>query len=319
ALAAWISNQPAPAQESFKASETIALALSLTRQGVLAQTALLGAESSNESLTPSLSKPVDALQYIPSESALAIAGTDLNQFWNRLSTSAASDDTLKPLLDQAVARLQSYWNIELPEDVFSWVQGEYAIALLPRLDQVNPDWIFVAQKTAESTDTAIEHLDEIAKNRGLSVGVLPLGEQPITAWTKLITSAVPVTGKNDKLMKIEAQVAGVRTTVGDYEIFTSSLEAMDEALKGIENSLLSREDFQDAIAPLPEHNDGYLYLDWTAGKPFIERQLPLVRVAELLGKPLFDNLRSLSVSSYGIDNGVQRSKLFFRLANTPQS
>jgi hypothetical protein len=46
---------------------------------------------------------------------------------------------------------------------------------------------------------------------------------------------------------------------------------------------------------------------------FIERQLPIVRVAQLVAKPLFDHLRSLSVSGYGIENGVQRSQLFFRL------
>ncbi|NEP13825.1 MAG: hypothetical protein F6K14_27210, partial [Symploca sp. SIO2C1] len=41
----------------------------------------------------------------------------------------------------------------------------------------------------------------------------------------------------------------------------------------------------------------------------------MVRVLELVGKPLFEHLRSLSLSSYGIDNGIQRSKVFLRLDN----
>jgi hypothetical protein len=70
------------------------------------------------------------------------------------------------------------------------------------------------------------------------------------------------------------------------------------------------------IAPLPQPNDGYLYLDWRESGTLIERQLPIVRVVELVAKPFFEHLRSLSVSSYGSDKGVQRSKLFFRLDNT---
>ncbi|HEY9730023.1 MAG TPA: DUF3352 domain-containing protein [Chroococcales cyanobacterium] len=320
ALSAWISNQSIPVQESFKGSETLAFALSLNRQGLLAQTALLGADSNDDSIDPVLSKPVDALQYIPAESALAIAGTDLNQLWHQLSTGVASEQTLKSLLNQAVANLQSRWDIQLPEEIFKWVQGEYALALLPRPDKTDPDWIFVAEKTDRATvQESIEHLDDIARERGLSVGLLPLGDRTITAWTKLATSTSTVAGRDNPLMRLEAQAEGVHAAIGNYEIFTSSIEAMNQALKGLENSLLKSDKFKEAIAPLPDRNDGYLYLDWTKSEAFINRQLPLVRVAQLVGKPVFDHLRSLSVSSYGIDKGIQRSQLFFRLGNTNQS
>ncbi len=319
ALAAWISNQPIATQDSFQASDTVAIALSLNRQGLLAQTALLGTQPSEESQSPTLSKPVEALQYIPAESSLVIAGTDLNQFWNRLSMGRGDNDSLKSLLDQSIASLQSRWGIQLPEDIFSWVQGEYALSLLPRPDRDNPDWIFVAEKVpGTAAAESIEHLDAVAKQQGLSIGNLPLGDKTITAWTKLLTTSA-ITGKDDSLLKLEAQVHGVHTAVGNYEVFTSSIEAMDEALQGLENSLVNSDKFKNAIAPLPEQNDGYLYLDWTQGETFIKRQLPIVQVVELVGKPLFDHLRSLSISSYGIDNGVQHSKLFFQLHNANES
>ena len=315
-LAAWISKQPAPVRDSFKESETLALGLSLNRLGLVAQTALLGSEANDSSREPTLSEPVAALQYIPSQSALAIAGTNLNQLWTQLSSGAGSEDALKPFLEQAVASLQSHWGIQLPEEIFSWVQGEYALSMMPRPDRGNPDWIFVAQKGSDAAESSIEHLDAVAKQRGLSVGALPLGDTSITAWTKLVTSATPVAGKDNRLMKLEAQVGGVHTAVGNYEIFTTSIEAMNQALKGVDNSLVKSDRFNNAIAPLPQPNDGYLYLDWRESGTLVERQLPILRVVELVAKPFFEHLRSLSVSSYGSDNGVQRSKLFFRLDNT---
>lgn len=316
ALAAWISQQPAPVRDSFKGSETLALGLSLNRLGLVAQTALLGSETTDSSREPSLAEPVAALQYIPAQSAFAIAGTDLNQLWTQLSSGEGMNDAVKPLLEKAIASLQSRWGIQLPEEIFSWVQGEYALSMMPRPDRGNPDWIFVAQKGSEAAESSIEHLDAVAKQRGLSVGALPLGDTSITAWTKLVTSATPVGTKDNRLMKLEAQVGGVHTAVGNYEIFTTSIEAMNQALKGVENSLVKSEPFNNAIAPLPQLNDGYLYLDWRESGTLIKRQLPIVRVVELVAKPFFDHLRSLSVSSYGSDKGVQRSKLFFRLDNT---
>ncbi|NET55005.1 MAG: DUF3352 domain-containing protein [Symploca sp. SIO2E6] len=313
ALGAWISHQPTPVQDSLQSSETLGIALTLNRQGLLAQTALLGIQPSDLSLNPVLEEPVKALEYIPATSALAVAGTDLNQFWDRLSTGVARDELLKTLLNQSLTRLQSNLKVELPQDIFSWVEGEYAISQLSRTDKANPDWLFVVEKTDKEKDIeSIEYLDNLAKQQGLSVGILPLGEQTITVWTKLTTSAKGA-GKKNRLMRLEAQVYGVHAAVGDYEIFSSSVDAMDQALGGRVNSLLNNKNFQEAIAPLPHPNDGYLYIDWQKSETFLKEQLPIVRVLDLVGEPLFEHLRSLSLSSYGIDNGIQRSDLFFRL------
>jgi hypothetical protein len=319
ALAAWISNQPIPNRESFEASKSLAIALSLTRQGLLAQTAIPRSKSSPEPITPVLSQPVDALQYIPTQSALAIAGVNLNQFWEQLSTRLEGDESLSSVIDQGIARLESQWGIQLPEEIFSWVQGDYALSLFQRSDQPNPDWIFVTQ-TANNDRAidAIDHLDLVAKQQGLNVGELPFGDRTTTAWTKLVTGKA-LKNRQDGLLSLQAQVRGVHTTVGDYEVFATSIEAMDAALNGVKDSLVQNPDFQNAIAVLPGQNDGYLYLNWLESQPLIERQLPILRVVELIGQPLFDHLRSLTITSYGVNQDVQQSQLFFQWVDRSSS
>ncbi|MFP4103371.1 DUF3352 domain-containing protein [Coleofasciculus sp.] len=312
ALAAWISNQSIPNRESFEASKSLAITLSLTRQGLLAQTAIPRSKSSPEPITPVLSQPVDALEYIPAQSALAIAGVNLNQFWQQLSSRLETDESLSSLLDQGIAQLESRWGIQLPEEIFSWVEQDYALSLFPRPDQPNPDWIFVAQTASnDRAIDAIEHLDIVAKQQGLNVGELPFGDRTTTAWTKLVT-AQTLKNRQDGLLSLQAQVRGVHTTVGDYEVFATSIEAMDAALNGVKDSLVQNLDFQNAIAALPAQNDGYFYLNWLESKPLIERQLPIVRVVELIGQPLFNHLRSLTITSYGVNQDVQQSQLFFQ-------
>ena len=318
ALGAWVANQPTEREDGLLNSQTLALTFSLKRQGLMAQAAIVGLQADDKNEQPTLSQPVDALQHIPVESSLAIAGTDLNQFWHRLSTGLANEKTLKFLLDESLASLESDLSIQLPAEVFSWVQGEYALSLLPGKEQTNPDWVFVAQKTpSNETEVAIEHLDNLAQQQGLSVGNLSLDQQKITAWTKL-SASTNFLPKKKRSVALEAKVQGVHASVGDYEIFTSSIEAMDKALAGKANSLLETNQFRSAIAPLPQPNDGYLYLDWTRSKSFIDQQLPIVRVAQLLLKPLFNHLDSLSISSYGIESGIQKSQLFIRLDKSNQ-
>ena len=312
AVKAWLGDETT--EETAQSYRNLAIALGINRQGLIADTSLIAANQENITATsPALSQPVTALQYLPNSSFLGIAGNDLNQFWNQISATLKSDNTLSQLLNQSIVSLQKSWEISLPEDIFSWVQGEYALGMLPRSDRSAPDWIFVAEKS-NLADEAIAHLDNVAKQQGFNVGLLPLDNQSIIGWTKLIT--VPHgKGKAQKVMKLEAQVQGVHTTVGKYEIFASSVEAINQALKASDNSLLNSEKFQSAIAPLPQPNDGYVYLQWQNIEPILERQLPILKVVDLIGKPFLSHVRSLSLTSYGSENNVQHSKIFFQLGN----
>ena len=311
AVSAWIANAPAP--ETPEVKQAIAVVLSLQPQGLAAQTALIGV-AGEENQAPALSAPVGALQYIPAPSALAAAGTKLNQFWRQIATGLEPDSPLQQLLSQALNRIQEPLGIDLPQDIFSWVQGEYALALVPRPERQQPDWVFVAEKVpGANLEPAIEHLDKLAKQQGLSVGDVPLLNTEVTAWTQLLTASRDKAGKKETAVRLDAQVKGVHTSIGNYEIFATSLEALDRAIAGADTSLLGSEAFKLSTAPLPRENDGYFYIDWKESQPIFEQQFPLVRVVELAGKPLFDHLRSLALASQGSENGVRRATVFFKL------
>jgi hypothetical protein len=287
-------------------------------KGLLAETAFLAKE---ETLPPSaqLSKPVGALEYIPTLASLAVAGSnlsslndsDLAQLWQQVTTvlSASSEDVISKFLP--LAEIQKLWGINLKEDIFRWVQGEYALGLLPHKEQT-PDWIFVAEKS-EGTAEAIARLDQLASSKGLSLNSFPLNEQQISAWTQLTAAVHKSTQpKDQELFAIQAKVLGARADVGNYEIFASSVEAIDQALKAKEDSLINNRNFQDSIAAIPQPNQGYVYIDWVKSQDMLEHQLPVLKFVEVLGKPFFQNLRSLTVSSYGNDTGLLKGGVFFQ-------
>ncbi len=288
---------------------SLAVAVGVNRRGLVAETALV--TDRQQTAIPALSEPVQALQYIPSASPFAVASTDLSNFWTGLSSAVATNAEVSKLADRTIADIQTAWGINLPQDIFNWVKGEYALAVLPGASN-SSDWIFAAETSTDS-QKAIARLDEIARSKEYSIGSFTLRNQKITAWTQLTTS--PNYGsENKRKSAIETEAKGVRATVGKYEIFTTSVEAMDEALKASETgSLVADRDFQTSIEPLPSSNDGYFYLDWPSSRAIWEKQIPLLRLIELSARPFFDHLRSLTVTTTGETAGIRKATVFMRL------
>ncbi|MEH2112605.1 DUF3352 domain-containing protein [Nostoc sp.] len=302
------------------------ISLALNPKGLLAETTFL---TSSEIVPPSapLSKPVGALQYIPASAGLAVSGSnlsnlgdsDLTKLWRQATaTIYGSGEDVVSRLAKPLADVQKRWGINLPEDIFSWVQGEYAIALLPEKEQTTPHWIFVVGKS-ESVEKGVTRLDAIASSNGLSINTLTIDKQDkqkISAWTELTTATKKSDVKEGESFSIETKVRGLHTSLGNYEIFTSDLETMDEILTIKNNSIIDNPNFKDSIAAIPLPNQGYIYLDWTKSQNLLERQVPILKLAEVLGKPFFNNLRSLTLSSYGTDTRSLKGGVFFQLNNS---
>ncbi|HLO48779.1 MAG TPA: DUF3352 domain-containing protein [Kamptonema sp.] len=309
----WIGTKKTVSNEEKESSTTspatLAIALGVNRQGLLAEAVVVSPDSKDVLSTSPQSEPVKALNYVPAASPFVAASRDLNHLWNQLSTGVGSNDVLSKLVNQPIADLKVSWGIDLAKDIFSWVRGEYALALLPRPDRSGADWIFAAEKSPDS-EKAIARLDAIAQSQDYSIGNFSLNNQKISAWTRLTTSS----NLDRKNTAIKAEAKGVRATVGEYEIFTTSVEAMDESLKASQiGNVASNSDFQTAIAPLPQLNHGYLYLDWPSSRAVWERQIPLLRLIELSGRPFFDHLRSITLTSTGGEAGIRRGSAFIRL------
>ncbi|MBE9051781.1 DUF3352 domain-containing protein [Nostocales cyanobacterium LEGE 11386] len=295
------------------------ISLLLNPKGLLAETEFL---TDSEIFPPSspLSKPVGALQYIPDTAGLVISSShlhnlgnsDLAKLWTQAKTaiSGSGTDIISRLI-QPLAEVEKSKSINLAEDIFSWVKGEYALALLPHEGQTIPDWIFVVERL-EDVPAGISRLDAIASANGLSTSSLSLDQQKITAWTELAAATKQTDTKERPSFAIEAKVQGVHTTLGNYEIFAANLETLNEVITAKKNSLIDDRSFQDSIAALSQPNQGYIYLDWTKSQGLLERQLPILKLVEIVGKPFFNNLRSLTLSSYGSETGSLKGGVLFR-------
>jgi hypothetical protein len=316
-LGAWVGDTASllNVDPSDRLYESLLVAFELDRQGVLAETALLPAPGQTFAVAqPALSAPVNALQFIPAGSPLSASGENLAQLWDQTSSELAGYGILSSLINQSLVGFEALQNPETSKEVLGWAKGEYALGLLPTTGSQQPDWIFAAQRSPD-IDSAIAKLDAIAQQQGLSIGPLTLDGQRILAWTRLSTSASSSTRRRIPLA-LQAEVKGTHSTVGNYEVFASSVEAMNTALSVKQNSVLNAYEFQQAIAAFDNQNDGYLYVDWPQVRSVLEQRVPLIRLAEVVAKPLFDHLQSLTISSYGSESTLRRGAILIELKNT---
>lgn len=284
-------------REITKTASSTAISLGLDRQGLIAETAMIrGGTETNVS-----KHSFDALKYVPAVAPISASGVNLSRLWSGLS----SDETVSKWVNSGIESLGKRWNLDLPQEIFNWVKGEYALAMIPKGEAL--DWVFVADKTADpDAESVIAHLDELGKAQGITSGTIQIADRPVSVWTRLDSA------KSDK--KIDAEVVGVHMAIDKYEIFATSMDAMTAVLNAKKNALANSKPFEQAISVLQKENAGYLYLDWETAQPILEKQLPILRVAELAAEPIFEHLKSLTVSNYGNRSGVQRGGIFVRLS-----
>lgn len=310
----------------------LALGLGVTRQGLLADTVLLSQPSSSGAsaepsdnpsaamaqATPTLDpggSPEDIFRYLPSDSIAVASSNHLDEFWQSAQPLLKAYPALGTLTDRALDHIQADWQIDITQEIFPWVTGDYALGQLHQPKSPTSsgvDWIFVVDRDAPETKAGIQHLDEIARSQGYSIGALTLADRDVTAWTSLTPEGDQASAAN----AIRAFVRGIHAQVDHYELFATSLDAMEQVLQTIQGKPLAQTAaFKQAVAPLPETNQGYFYVNWQDNRTLLSEEVPLLRVFELTAQPLFRTLKTASLSRYESqpEEGVQRAAIALQL------
>ncbi len=299
-VSAWLGNVAAPADS--KIVQTLTVNLTLDEGGLIAQTALIN-DNLSDSSEPILSEPVGALEYVPSSSIVSLSGSDLPALWDKIDKELSDNSPLQQILNDALKRLENrLGQITITQDVFPWVKGEFALALIDNSKDESPDWLFAVERKP-GVDSGIENLNTIALEQGLSLGSLSVLGHQATVWSEFES--------DQDSSNLSTLVKGIHATVGNYEIFASSIETLKVAIRASAHSNLAL-----LQSSLPKNNDGYFYLNWEKFLPLLAKKYPITTVAQLPLEPLLEHLKSLVLSSMGRKDGVGRATVYFNLSST---
>lgn len=272
----------------------LALGLKAARFGLVADTILLSENAPSASTAEAkpdekpLSRPV--LQYLPANSMAVAIGDDLAQVWDQIGQTVKGYSVLEQLKSRALVPFQAQSQLDLVKDIFQWIKGDYGLALLPPDGKKAIDWVFaVKRSTSPQIQSGLDRLDKIARDRGFTIGPVKIGTKTVQAWTQLSAPK--------SLDNIQAKAIAAHTTIGDFEVFSTSIETLDNILNESFLPLEKSSDWQSLIRQIPVVNNGYLSLDWQTAKPLIEQQVPGLRLLELLAQPVVRHFKSVTISS----------------------
>jgi hypothetical protein len=297
----WLGlDQESKGAMSPPALQNLFLSWRLTPEGLVADTAITpapGRQFLSPVQPPAL--PPDTLQWLPAGTDLALAGTDLPQLWQGLlhnlggyGVAAAAADQLRPLTltasGTAIDRLPELWTNG---------PGPYALGWLPQ----QQDWIFVTAAAPHRPSQAkvADRLDQLAQQQGWGVGQLMLADQPVTAWTAL--TVAPSDGEGD--LRLQTQLVAVHAQQANYDIFATSLQALQQALETHAGPVPA------AATPLSAAGTHVLYLQWPQLQPYLAQKWPQLRPLLQAAQPITTYLGTLVLTSGASTPAMEKGAL----------
>ncbi len=280
---------------------TMAMGLRGSRSGLILDTVLvpddqLSSESDRQTVQTKAetkaiqtkSKTLDILEVLPDRSMAVAVGKDLAELWPTLSNTVRGYPALETLQTQALQSLVAQLQLNLIQDIFQWVKGDYGFSIAPIKPNQPTQWVFAVKRDGQEIEQGIAKLDKIARDRGLTIGSVKLGDQTVQAWTQLSSS------QNTQLT---ASTIAAHTTIGNYEVFSTSLKMLENLANKSEKTLNQNSDWTLETREIDNKNQGYAYVDWNDVQPLLEKQIPGLRLIEILAQPIVTHLKSLTISA----------------------
>ncbi len=297
-----IAQLPEQSPVSYSA---MAIALKGSASGLIFDTALvpeteldlLAPSTPNASkITPS-AKPLDDVNgsnpivaVLPADSMTIAVGHNLADLWPTIARTLKGYPKLERLQNQALQPLAAQSQLDLLQDVFQWVKGDYGLAIAAPQSKQPADWVFAVKRETSEIQQGLAKLDGIARDRGLTLGPVQLSNaQTVQAWTQLSSATNP--------SNLTAKPIAAHTTIGDYEVFSTSLETLGQLASHSKKTLETNANWNDSLRNIATPNQGYLYTDWTAVKPIVEQKIPGLRLLEILAQPIVTHLKSFTISA----------------------
>ncbi len=283
-------------EQSPVSYSAMAIALKGSLTGLVLDTALVPETGLDQPVTiKPASKTIEAKSFgvvnvLPADSMTIAVGSNLAALWPTIARTVKGYPTLEQLQTQTLKTLALQSQLDLIKDVFQWVRGEYGLAIASPQSKKPTEWVFAVKRDTSEIQQGLAKLDAIARDWGLTVGPVQLSKsQTVQAWTQLSSA--------DKPSNLTAKTVAAHTTIGDYEVFSTSLETLEKLASNSEKTLESNSNWNQSIRTITTPNQGYFYTDWNGIQPIVEQQLPGLRLLEILAQPIVTHLKSFTVSA----------------------
>jgi Protein of unknown function (DUF3352) len=264
-MAAANSTQPLPTQglNPLQNNQGLAATITLEPQGIRFQgIGWLNPDSSNHYKVINNAERIPGL--LPATTLLMTSGGNLKQLWQDYSQRAASAPKTALSPDRLRQGIRSTTGLDLDQDLISWMDGEFSLALVPATGAGNAQGVglLILAQTSDrrAADAALTKLDQAMSNRyKFKVSQGNLAGKPVVNWMSPF-AAVGVTrgwlDGNVAFLTLGAPIASLilpqpDKTLATDPLFQAATASQLDPNNGHFFANLDRLTSADSVIPLP--------------------------------------------------------------------
>lgn len=228
--------------------ESFAAGVGIDKEGIRLQ----AVSKLDPELIPAIEPVSDTIMANFPEDTIALAtGSGISQAWSKFVKQAQEDDNFKQGLAQGREVFQSV-GFDLDQDIFSWMDGDYALALIPSRKGILANFGFGGVMILETSDRATSQktmakLNNLVQERfaTLAIDTKQVEGKEVTAWE------VPQQGALVKYSWLD----------NDSLMIALGGSLLDSVSQTPEKPLANSNSFKTITGSLPQNNLGTFYLN----------------------------------------------------------
>lgn len=247
--------------------------------------------------------PGKVLSQFPAETVAVVAGANINRSWSTFVEQAKASPELQQGLDQARQQLLTSVNIDLDKDIFSWMNGEFAFAIIPAnqglLAPIGFGGALIFDTSDRTTaEATLSKLDAFAQSNFVSVEQKNVGGKDVTQWQVPQQGALLGHGWLDR----DTVFVAVGGSVVDALAVTPG------------QSLDKSETFKAVTDSLQKPNGGYFYLNMdrtmSITRNFMQAQNTVIPPET---SAILDSIRGIGMTAISPDKTTSQIELLLAL------
>ncbi|MBW4559007.1 MAG: DUF3352 domain-containing protein [Trichormus sp. ATA11-4-KO1] len=239
---------------------------------------------------------------VPADTLMMLSGGNLKRLWEDY-VSTSQKNPLSPISpEQLRSGVKSLTNLDLDQDLLSWMQGEFSVSVIPNNSKDDASKNFraglvfmVKASDRQSAEASLKKLDEVMENQyQFQIKPGTVAGKPVVNWITPFNTLTATHGWLDE--NIAFLVVGAPIT--------------DKIVPKPDNTLASSLPFQQTVPTEPNPTNGQFFLD-------MERTVKNFTLNTLFpNQQIFlDATRSIGVTTAVSDHRSTRYDIFVTLKN----
>ncbi|MEA5583177.1 DUF3352 domain-containing protein [Nodularia harveyana UHCC-0300] len=279
-VAASPQNRQLPPQtlQQFKQVKSLVARVGVDDQGVrMRAIANLDPELNKLEYQPT---PAKIIGQLPLDTLGMISGNNISRSWSAIVEQSQDDPQFNQILQLLRGQL-NFVDIDLEQDVFGWMDQEFAFATIPSNPGILPNLgvggaLLLGTSDRQTASATLTKLDNLAKTQQINVTKTKIDGKDVTEWQLRGQRALLSHG----WLNQDTLFLAVGGSVAEA-IATNNTPKLD-----------SSDTFKTVTGSLPQSNAGYFYID-------VAKTTSLINSVAPQGKPLPPELNTVLNSIHG--------------------